>query len=49
VGAGELELIADARVDRGGCLLETEGDTVDVRLNTVVNQLKESLTSEMKN
>jgi flagellar assembly protein FliH len=49
VGAGEMELIADARVERGGCLLETEGGTVDVRLNTVVDQVKESLMSEMKN
>lgn len=49
VGAGEMELIADGRVERGGCLLETEGGTVDVRLNTVVDQVKESLMSEMKN
>ncbi len=49
VGAGEMELIADGRVERGGCFLETEGGTVDVRLNTVVDQLKESLMSEMKN
>jgi flagellar assembly protein FliH len=48
VGAGEMELIADARIERGGCLLDTEGGTVDVRLNTVVDQVKESLTSEMK-
>lgn len=48
VGAGEMELIADGRVERGGCLLETEGGTVDVRLNTVVDQVKESLMSEMK-
>jgi flagellar assembly protein FliH len=48
VGVSEMELIADARVERGGCLLETEGGSVDVRLNTVVEQVKESLTSEMK-
>jgi flagellar assembly protein FliH len=48
VGAGEMELIADARIERGGCLLDTEGGTVDVRLNTVVEQVKESLTVEMK-
>src|SRR5665213_112682 len=40
VGAGEMELIADGRV---------EGGAVDVRLNTVVDQVKESLMSEMKN
>jgi flagellar assembly protein FliH len=48
VGAGEMDLVADARIERGGCLLDTEGGTVDVRLNTVVDQVKESLTSEMK-
>jgi flagellar biosynthesis/type III secretory pathway protein FliH len=48
VGAAEIELIADARIERGGCLLDTEGGTVDVRLNTVVDKVKESLTFEMK-
>jgi flagellar assembly protein FliH len=48
VGAGEMELVADARVERGGCLLETEGGSIDVRLNTVVEQMKESLMFEMK-
>jgi len=48
VGVGEMELIADARVERGGCLLETEGGSIDVRLNSVVEQIKESLISEMK-
>jgi len=48
VGAGDMELIADARIERGGCVLETESGMVDVRLSTVVEQVKESLTSEMK-
>lgn len=48
VGAGEMELIADARIERGGCVLETEAGMVDVRLSTVVEQVKESLTAEMK-
>ena len=48
VGAAEMELIADARIERGGCVLDTEDGTVDVRLNTVVDKIKESLTSEMK-
>ncbi len=48
VGAGEMELVADERIERGGCVLDTENGTVDVRLNTVVDKVKESLTSEMK-
>lgn len=48
VGAADMELIADARIERGGCLLDTEDGTVDVRLNTVVDKVKESLISEMK-
>jgi flagellar biosynthesis/type III secretory pathway protein FliH len=42
-----MELVADARIERGGCLLETESGMVDVRLSTVVEQVKESLTAEM--
>jgi flagellar assembly protein FliH len=47
VGIGELELVPDARVERGGCLLETEAGSVDVRLSTIVNQMTESLSSEL--
>jgi flagellar assembly protein FliH len=48
VGAADMELIADARIERGGCVLDTEDGTVDVRLDTVVDKVKESLISEMK-
>ncbi|GEM_PF-782491 len=44
VGAGELEIVPDARIERGGCLLETEAGSVDAKLSTVVNQMKESLS-----
>lgn len=44
VGAGDLEIVADARIERGGCVLETEAGSVDAKLSTVVNQVKESLS-----
>ena len=47
VGAGNLELVADERIERGGCLLETEAGSVDVRIPTVVSRVKESLASEI--
>jgi flagellar assembly protein FliH len=43
IGSGPLELVADARVEKGGCLLETEAGTIDVRLATVAAQMKDSL------
>ncbi len=47
VGAGQLELVPDARIEKGGCLLETEAGSVDTRLSTVVTQVKDSLGLEM--
>jgi flagellar assembly protein FliH len=47
VGAGELEIVPDARIERGGCVLETEAGSVDARLTTVVDQVKESLNQGM--
>jgi flagellar biosynthesis/type III secretory pathway protein FliH len=44
VGAGALEMIPDGRIEQGGCLLETEAGSVDVRLSTVVSQAKEALS-----
>ena len=46
VGAGEIELVPDARIEQGGCLLVTEAGSVDVRLPTVVAQVKDALRSE---
>ncbi|HET9868958.1 MAG TPA: FliH/SctL family protein [bacterium] len=43
VGAGEIELVPDARIEQGGCLLETEAGSVDVQIPTVVSQVKDSL------
>ena len=47
VGAGALELVADGRIEKGGCVLETEAGSVDARLSTVVNQIKNSLQMEL--
>ncbi len=44
VGAGEIEIVPDARIERGGCVLETEAGSVDGRLSTVVAQVKDSLS-----
>jgi len=44
VGAGDLEVVSDARIERGGCVLETEAGSVDARLSTVVNQVKDTLS-----
>lgn len=44
VGGAELELVPDARIERGGCVLETEAGSVDSRISTVVDQVKESLS-----
>jgi flagellar assembly protein FliH len=43
VGSGPLELVADARIEQGGCLLETEAGSIDARLGTIASQVKESL------
>jgi len=45
VGAGQMELVSDARIEKGGCVLETEAGSVDVRLSTVVAQVKDSLSA----
>lgn len=47
VGAGELEIVPDARIERGGCVLETEAGSVDAKLSTVVEQVKDSLRDGM--
>jgi flagellar assembly protein FliH len=47
VGAGEIEIVPDARIERGGCVLETEAGSVDGRLSTIVGQVKNSLGQEI--
>jgi flagellar assembly protein FliH len=47
VGSGNIELVPDARVEKGGCLLETEAGSVDGRLETVVSQVKEAMASDL--
>lgn len=46
VGAGEIELVPDARIEQGGCLLETEAGSIDTQLSTVVAQVKDALNDE---
>lgn len=48
VGAKGLELIPDARVERGGCRLETEAGSVDVGLSTVVEQVMKALGADQR-
>jgi len=43
VGAGELEIMPDGRIEQGGCLLETEAGSVDARLSTIAAQVKQAL------
>lgn len=45
VGSSRLELVPDGRVEKGGCLLETEAGSIDARLSTVVSQVKDTLSS----
>jgi flagellar assembly protein FliH len=47
VGAGDLELVPDGRIEKGGCLLETEAGSVDARLGTLASQAQEALKSGM--
>ena len=43
VGTNDLEFIADGRIEKGGCLLETEMGSIDARLSTVVSRVKDTL------
>jgi flagellar assembly protein FliH len=48
IGVREMELIPDARVELGGCRLETEAGSVDAQVSTVVEQIKKSLESDSR-
>lgn len=41
--AGKIELVADDRVELGGCLLETSGGSLDGRLEVQLQQLRDTL------
>ena len=43
--AGGVDLVADERVELGGCLVETAGGTIDARLETQVARLAETLAA----
>lgn len=39
----KIKFEADAKIDRGGCMVETEVGNVDARINTQLNELKKQL------
>jgi flagellar assembly protein FliH len=41
--SGHIELVADERVVLGGCLVETSGGTLDGRLETQLQRLRDTL------
>jgi flagellar assembly protein FliH len=43
--AGSIELVADERVELGGCLIETSSGTLDGRLETQLQRLCDTLAS----
>jgi flagellar assembly protein FliH len=44
VGSNRIELVPDGRIEKGGCLLETEAGSVDARLSTIVTQTMDALS-----
>jgi flagellar assembly protein FliH len=44
VGSSQIELVSDGRIEKGGCLLETEAGSIDARLSTVVTQVMDALS-----
>ena len=47
IGSSRIELVPDGRIEKGGCLLETEAGSIDARLSTVVSQVKGALSPGM--
>jgi len=43
--ASRIELVADERIELGGCLIETSGGTLDGRLETQFQRLRDTLVS----
>lgn len=43
IGTSGIEFVADGRIEKGGCLLETEMGSIDARLSTIVSQVKDTL------
>jgi len=39
----DVDIVADAKVDRGGCIVETENSMVDSRIETRMNKLKDEI------
>jgi flagellar assembly protein FliH len=42
-GRGKVELVADEEVSLGGCILETSGGSLDARIETQIERLRDSL------
>lgn len=43
--ASRIELVSDERIELGGCLIETSGGTLDGRLETQLQRLRDTLVS----
>jgi flagellar assembly protein FliH len=43
--ASRIELVSDERIELGGCLIETAGGTLDGRLETQLQRLRDTLAS----
>ncbi|MGL1933577.1 MAG: FliH/SctL family protein [Fibrobacterales bacterium] len=44
----DIQVVEDARITRGGCLLETESGTVDVSVNMVVEGIEDTLNVSLQ-
>jgi len=44
----DIKVVEDARISRGGCLLETESGTVDVSVDMVIKGIEETLNMSLK-
>jgi flagellar assembly protein FliH len=42
-GIRNIEIVDDRRVDAGGCVIETNGGTIDAKLDTQLNEIGAAL------
>jgi flagellar assembly protein FliH len=47
IGAGDLQIVPDGRIEKGGCLVETEAGSMDARLGVLSAQAQDALKSSM--
>jgi flagellar assembly protein FliH len=48
-GIKKLEVIEDRRVDRGGCIIESQNGTLDARISTQMEEINRALEGVMPN